>query len=389
MARWRTVRFGDVVRQSRASVDPATSELTRYVAGEHMDTDNLRIRRWGTVGDGYLGPAFHRRFSSGQVLYGSRRTYLRKVAVPDFDGICANTTLVMEAANDELAPGLLPFVMQMERFHNHSNAQSKGSVNPYVNWSDLAWFRFKLPEADEQHRLAGVLSASTACIARLEDGLAAAEAAQRGYAAETFARLERSGNGRQRTLPLGELLQTCQYGLSTKASDSGGVPIFRMMNLADGVVVENDLKYVDLSDEELAAYELKPGDLLFNRTNSSDLVGKVGIYRLAGRHVFASYLMRLRAVESVEAEYLNAFLNSAIGQQRVRSFATHGVSQANINATNLRKVRVPVPAVREQLATTAALSQLRTARDAVAAHLASTRSLHRALVARLLETDCN
>src|SRR5262245_23162126 len=93
---WTRVTFGDVVRQVRDRVDPDKAGLQRYVAGEHMDTDDLRIRRWGLIGDGYLGPAFHMRFKPGQVLYGSRRTYLRKVAVAEFHGVTANTTFVME-----------------------------------------------------------------------------------------------------------------------------------------------------------------------------------------------------------------------------------------------------------------------------------------------------
>jgi hypothetical protein len=107
-AGWRRVRFGDVVRNINVTVDPNESGLERYIAGEHMETDDLHIRRWGTIGDGYLGPAFHRKFVAGQILYGSRRTYLRKVAVADFDGVCANTTFVLEPANDELISDLLP-----------------------------------------------------------------------------------------------------------------------------------------------------------------------------------------------------------------------------------------------------------------------------------------
>ena len=113
---WRLVKFGDVVRQVKNKVDPDTSGLTRYIAGEHMDTDDLRIRRWGTIGEGYLGPAFNTYFKPGQVLYGSRRTYLRKVALAEFEGICANTTFVMESKDPKvLLPELLPFIMQTDR----------------------------------------------------------------------------------------------------------------------------------------------------------------------------------------------------------------------------------------------------------------------------------
>lgn len=157
---WRWVKFGDVVRQCKDKVDPETSGLQRYVAGDHMDTDDLRIRRWGEIGSGYLGPAFHMRFKPGQVLYGSRRTYLRKVAVADFEGICANTTFVLEPKNTgELLPEFLPFLMQTEAFNEYSVKSSKGSVNPYINFSDLERFEFALPTLDEQRRGVRLLSA--------------------------------------------------------------------------------------------------------------------------------------------------------------------------------------------------------------------------------------
>jgi len=113
-ARWTRVAFGDVVRKVNDKVDPWDSGLERYVAGEHMDTDDLRIRRWGLIGDDYLGPAFHMRFKPGHVLYGSRRTYLRKVALADFEGITANTTFVLETKDPtRLMPELLPLPLKL------------------------------------------------------------------------------------------------------------------------------------------------------------------------------------------------------------------------------------------------------------------------------------
>ena len=164
---WTRVKFGDVVRKVSDRVDPETAGIERYVAGEHMETDELRIRRWGDVGDGYLGPAFHMRFRPGQVLYGSRRTYLRKVAVADFEGICANTTFVLEPSSRDLLPEFLPLVMTTEAFHDHSIKQSKGSVNPYINFSDLTWYDFALPPLDEQERAVEVLKSVDQSIDRL------------------------------------------------------------------------------------------------------------------------------------------------------------------------------------------------------------------------------
>ena len=149
------MKLGDVVAHSTSVIDPSNGTISRYVAGGHMDTDQLKISRWGEIGDGYLGPAFIRPFQVGDVLYGSRRTYLRKLAVADFDGVCANTTLVLRTSSpNKLIQEYLPFVTTSQAFHNFSIRESKGSVNPYVNWSDLAKFEFLLPPLQDQEKLA-------------------------------------------------------------------------------------------------------------------------------------------------------------------------------------------------------------------------------------------
>jgi len=154
---WKRVRFGDVVRMLKEQVDPQSGEVDRYVAGEHMETENIHIRKWGTVGDGYLGPAFIRRFRKGQVLYGSRRTYLKKVSMAEFDGVTANTTFVLQAEEKMLLQELLPWLMLSERFTQHSIRESKGSTNPYINFPDIAKFEFYLPPLDQQRRIAEIL----------------------------------------------------------------------------------------------------------------------------------------------------------------------------------------------------------------------------------------
>ena len=161
---WHKVRFGDIVRNVRVRVDRKNCELDKYVAGEHMETDDLHIKKWGTIGEDYLGPAFNQKFVKGQILYGSRRTYLRKVAIADFDGICANTTFVIEQKGNDLIPNLIPFIMQSESFTQHSIRMSKGSVNPYVNWKDIASYKFLIPPIPEQRDITKILMAAEECI---------------------------------------------------------------------------------------------------------------------------------------------------------------------------------------------------------------------------------
>src|SRR5205085_2776297 len=114
-------------------------------------------QEWGSVGDGYLGPAFIRGFRKGQVLYGSRRTYLKKVAVAEWDGVTANTTFVLQTVEEELLQELLPWLMLSERFTKHSMQESKGSTSPYINFPDIAKFEFDLPPLSQQRHIAQVL----------------------------------------------------------------------------------------------------------------------------------------------------------------------------------------------------------------------------------------
>jgi restriction endonuclease S subunit len=180
-SKWKKVKFGDIAIQQKDCVDIETTKLNRYIAGEHMNTEDIHLRKWGIVGDGYLGPAFIRKFEKGDILYGSRRTYLKKVALADFDGITANTTFVIKANREMINPVLLPFLMLSDSFTKHSVGNSKGSVNPYINWRDIANYEFLLPPKSEQTRLAELLWIADEVVEREKEELAKIEIFQKTY----------------------------------------------------------------------------------------------------------------------------------------------------------------------------------------------------------------
>lgn len=156
-----TAKFGDVVREVKVNVNRTNNPYQYYVAGDHMDSEDLTIHRFGNFATDDVGPAFTRIFKPGQVLYGSRRTYLKKVAVADREGICANTTFVLESKDDSIFDNrLLPFFMLSEGFTQWSISHSKGSTNPYVLFSDLASYEFELPSIEQQRILADKLWAA-------------------------------------------------------------------------------------------------------------------------------------------------------------------------------------------------------------------------------------
>lgn len=163
---WKKVKFGDVAIQLKGTVNRADTDLKYYVKGEHMNTDDIHIREFGELMDEYLGPAFIRYFKPGDILYGSRRTYLKKVAVAHIEGITSNTTFVIGTRDNFLNKSLIPFLMLSDGFTKHSIMHSKGSVNPYVNWKDLANYEFLLPPKAQQAELAELLLAMDEVIER-------------------------------------------------------------------------------------------------------------------------------------------------------------------------------------------------------------------------------
>ena len=347
---WELVKFGDVAIQQKGTVDRENTDLTRYVKGEHMYSEDLHLREWGELKDEYLGPAFIRKFEEGDILYGSRRTYLRKVVVAPFDGITSNTTFVAKANEKRIDKRLLPFVMLSEGFSLHSIQNSKGSVNPYVNWKDLSGYEFLLPPLSKQKDILDLLQGIDLSIqADIELRASLGRRKTSFFNSAIYTPVDSLGEfGRKKSnFPvhkLGELATRFQYGISESLENSGDIPVLRMNNLQNGVLDINDLKFVAENYNNLDDFILNQGDILFNRTNSYELVGKTCIFNEEKRFSFASYLIRIVTDKSkLLPEYLNFYMNSPIGLSKIRKYRTPGVSQSNINANNLKRLLIPTP----------------------------------------------
>lgn len=140
-----------------------------------------------------------------------------------------------------------------------------------------------------------------------------------------------------------EISDDVQYGLNLASSENGKIPLLRMNNIVNGGMTNSHLVYVNIDSQLLQQYELEAGDILFNRTNSMDLVGKVGVFSLSGKYVFASYLIRIKVSKKYNPYYINYALNSYLIQCSLRSKATPAVSQANINSKSLRQTNILMP----------------------------------------------
>lgn len=147
---------------------------------------------------------------------------------------------------------------------------------------------------------------------------------------------------------LSDICTSVEYGTSSKSLQEGTVPVIRMGNIQNGKILLNDLVYTN-NKEEILKYSLKRNDVLFNRTNSPELVGKVGIYQHDRPAIFAGYLIRINYIkEKILPLYLTYVLNSDKVRNYGFSVMSKSVHQANINGTLLKNYKIPVPTIEEQ-----------------------------------------
>lgn len=150
-----------------------------------------------------------------------------------------------------------------------------------------------------------------------------------------------------RQVRLAEVASSFSYGSSAKSSPTGDVPVLRMGNIQDGQLDWSDLVFTS-DKREIDKYTLTAGDILFNRTNSPELVGKTAVYRGGRAAVYAGYLIRVRCSPSLLPDYLSYCLNSQHGRDYCWSVKADGISQSNINAKKLAAFPFRLPSLSEQ-----------------------------------------
>ena len=151
---WKRMAFGEFAESIGERAEPKDAQEEIYVGLEHLDPQCLHVRRWGKGSDVIGGKL---RFRKGDIIFGKRRAYQRKLAVAEFGGICSAHAMVIRARPDKVLPEFLPFLMMSDRFMNRAVEISVGSLSPTINWTTLKLETFDLPPLDQQRRIAEIL----------------------------------------------------------------------------------------------------------------------------------------------------------------------------------------------------------------------------------------
>ena len=381
-----------------------------YLDIASIDNTNYRIVSPKTYSGANAPSRARQRVRGGNTLFSTVRTYLKNIAMvpPEFDGQVASTGFCVLNPSDAIDPKYVFYHTVSDDFVSKLNPLQRGTSYPAVRDDDVLAQRIDLPPLPEQRRIVAEiekqftrLDASVAALRRTRTNLkryraSVLRAACSGELAPTEAELARAegrdyeqagvllerilaerrehwdaqekrrGNYKEPAAPgvsdlptlpekwvwatVGQLSDRIEYGTSQKAgSDASGVPVLRMGNVQNGTLDFSVLKYLPPSYAESAKTMLRDGDLLFNRTNSAELVGKSAVYKRGFPPAcFASYLIRVSFIGDTSPDYICMCINSEHGRRYINSVRSQQVGQANVNGTKLAAMPIPLPPHAEQ-----------------------------------------
>lgn len=332
------VKLGDVAVESRETYKGDKTGMP-IVGLEHITPGEVTLSNWDTDTDN----TFTKRFRKGDMLFGRRRAYLKKAAQAPFDGICSGDITVIRAKEECLLPELLPFVIQNDNLFDFAVGKSAGSLSPRVKWDNLKNYTFELPTMDEQKKLAEVLWSINDTLQAYQKLLTETDALVQAQFVEMFGTPDTNTHGYQIGI-ISDTVRDVHYGTSKKATDDGDYVYLRMNNITyDGNLDLSDIKRISVPEKELAGCLVKKGDVLFNRTNSRELVGKTCVFDIDEPMIIAGYIIRLRMNGLLCPEYLSTFLNLPSSKKLLFSMAKGAVGQANINAQEVQSIKIIIP----------------------------------------------
>lgn len=363
---WTRVAFGDVIDSVTDRVDnPTDAGVERYVGLEHLDPGVLIVQRWDSPDK---VEAQKLRFRPGDVIFGRRRAYQKKVARADFEGICSAHALVLRARPGRIDPDFLPVFVSSDYFLDRAISISVGSLSPTVNWGDLKAEEFLLPPLPEQKSIADLLWA----VERHRRS-----AGTRGQTLKAVTRIrfaERVGEGVLRTawpiLPTHRLVTSGPTnGKSAPATeDTGGIPTLSISAVRDGRVRGgSSIKYLSLDGKSVESFVLQRDDFLVVRGNGNK--GLTGLGGLVGDGlpegcIYPDLLIRIRFDRvQILPEFAAALWNSTEAHDRLltKAKSTNGIWKINGKDIKSHELVVPPKRIQEEI-----MGEMADLRDAIA-----------------------
>lgn len=387
MSHWRTARLEDVAQvlgggtPSRGEESYFGGDIAWATPTDVTALDQLYISKTKeSVTDAGLRNSSTKLMPPGAVLLTSRATigFTAVSKVP----ICTNQGFVNFICGPDIVPEYLAYWLRTQKAKMIQHAG--GTTFKEIARGTIRKFEIPIPPLGEQNHIVDLLSRA--------EGIVRLRREAEKKAAELIPALfldmfgDPAANPKRWPMaPVGEVIAAADYGSSTKSSDNGsGLPLIRMGNVDyAGALNLSDLKHVNLPAEEIEKYRLHEGDILFNRTNSKELVGKTGLWDDTRDAIVASYFIRVRVQrDKLNPRYFWAFMNSRHMKRVLFETSRGAIGQANINSKELKSFKVALPPLTLQQDFAGKIEQVRSIQSQQTAAATKAQATFDALLAR-------
>jgi restriction endonuclease S subunit len=368
-AKWEAFRFDEIAAKISETVDPNTTELKTYVGLEHLDAENIHIKRFGTPDDVSGGKL---KCYPGDVIFGKRRAYQRKAAIANFEGICSAHAFVFRANAKVIDPNLFPFFLHSDQFMHRMVDISVGGLSPTINWGDLKHQEFLLPPKDQQAQLAELLWAMDEVVERengvnvkLKKQLLACESeifSKKNYQKLNYA-----------------IIKTLSGGTpDTKQSEfynNGDVPWITTKILESDFIEKGEKLITNDAVKNSAAKTLPKGNIVAGT--------RVGVGKFAINLVDMSFSQDVTGLlidhEKVDIEYLVYQLNSHWFQKMLAPLL-RGTTIKGIIKEDLLKMKIFLPSRDQQISIREELKAIKESSLNIESKITSSKSLQKSLI---------
>jgi len=362
---WTTTKIGEVFEVARGG---SPRPIDRYITN---DPDGLN---WVMIGDATAsekiikatrkkikssGISKTRTVKPGDFILSNSMSFGRPY-IMGINGCIHDGWLLLRPKSGSVHPDYFYHALSSPQVYARFASRAGGATVKNLNSDIVREVEIPLPPIEEQKRIAAILDKADELRRLRQRAIERLNQLGQSIFYEMFGDPARNPKGWPVGV-IGDLLKEAKYGSSGKANSEGrGLPMLRMGNVTyDGRIDLSDLKHIELSDKEFDKYTTRPGDLLFNRTNSKELVGKTAVVTQREPMVVAGYLVRARANARGNTHYISGYLNSAHGKAVLRNMCKNIVGMANINATEFQSIPIAIPPVELQHAYADKLVSLR------------------------------
>ena len=329
------LRFDQIAVNSTAKQKPEEADRDRYIGLEHLDSKSLEVTRWGAEvtpkGDKLV-------MREGDVLFGRRRAYQKKVGIAPFDGIFSAHGMVLRPKTAVVDPDFFPFFISSDTFLDEAIRVSVGSLSPTANWKDLRGLEFELPPMGKQRELACILSEAERLKGHYRSLLATCDDVVKSQFVEMF--------GSDSSIGRAQLKDVC--ALITDGThqppkfQTEGIPFLFVSNIANNEVIYETSKYISREDYEalIARTPIEVGDILISAVGS---FGHPAIVRDERPFCFQRHIAYLKPVHTkIDSVFLHAALMSDESQRYMDKVAK-GAAQRTVTLKSLKELIIPLP----------------------------------------------